>query len=126
MGVLDRLGKVVKAEWNHRVARRSKDDAAAGAHDDDRGRSRGPQVEARVPERKPAVVDVDGALRVLELSGSPSLVEVRAQYRELARRYHPKTQSANADEAHAARVVLEALTDALEILEQHLLPLHAA
>ena len=29
----------------------------------------------------------------------------------------------SADEAHAARVVLEALTDALELLEEHHLPL---
>jgi hypothetical protein len=71
----------------------------------------------------PAATDVQGALRVLELSGTPSLAEVRARYALLVRRYHPRTLDDSADDAHAARVVVDALTEALELLEEHLLPL---
>ena len=107
VSVLDRVGRVVKAEWTHRFRRGA---AAASAP--------APGATAR----QPVVVDVAGALRVLELAGTPSLADVRARYRELAVRYHPKTQSPIATEADAARVVLDALTDALEVLEEHLLP----
>ena len=41
-------------------------------------------------------------VRVLELSGKPTLDDARAQYRRLAQRYYPKTQSSSGDEAHAA------------------------
>ena len=112
MTLFERFGRVVKAEIGHLV-RRSPSDADAAKR---------PAVSASMPRREPAVVDVEGALRVLELTGSPALADVRAQYRTLARRYHPKTRSAVADEAHSARVVLDALTDALELLEEHLLP----
>ncbi len=134
MSVIDRLGQVVKSEWN--ALRRPGD-----KRDDEVGGRPGKEDEAEVeaalknsssssasgplakPPRAAAVSDVDGALRVLELQGSPTLDEVRARYRELARRYHPKTRSDKADEQNAAHIVLEALTDALEVLEDHLLPL---
>ena len=117
MTVFERLGRVVKAELSHLVRRSAveADPAEQGAR---------PSVAVAV-RRAPAVVDVEGALRVLELSGArgrPTLAQVRAQYRALARRYHPKTQSPVADEARSARVVVDALTDALELLEAHLLP----
>lgn len=119
MSVLDRVGKMVRSEWNARRPR------FGGARDGerDRGRTVADTHAAAALPRKPAVVDADGALRVLELAAMPTLDEVRARYAALARRYHPKTLSTNMDEAHAARVVLEALTDALELLEEHLLPL---
>jgi len=127
MSVIDRLGQVVKSEWNARFSRDPEMGGKPGKEDKE-------EVEAALkaatttaatakPPRAAAVSDVDGALRVLELAGSPSLDEVRARYRELARRYHPKTQSEKADDQNAAHVVLEALTDALEVLEDHLLPL---
>jgi hypothetical protein len=116
MSVFDRVGKVVKAEWGHRFGRQTEE-----ARDRSKGRGR-PSVAATTA-RRPMVADVEGARRVLELTGEPTLAEVRARYQELARRYHPKTGSERADEAQAARVVLEALTDALEILEEQLLPL---
>lgn len=128
MSVLDRFGKVVKAEWSHRFGREREGHERPGASGE-RG-ERGERGPASPPPRRPAVADVEGALRVLELVGTPQgppgLDEVRARYRELARRYHPKTASDNADEAHAARVVVDALTDALELLEEHLLPLPAS
>lgn len=124
MSVLDRVGKLVRSEWNARRPHLGGSRAdGKGAAPSDPGDARAPSAGA--PPRRPAVVDVDGALRVLELSGLPTLDEVRARHAELARRYHPKTLSEKADEAHAARVVLEALTDALELLEVHLLPLPA-
>ena len=113
MGVLDRIGKVVKAEWNHRFSRRPGEPGPAPRE----------ALSPTANQRRAAVVDVDGALRVLELTTTPSLAAVRAQYQKLARRYYPKSKSASADEAHAAVVVLDVLTDALEVLEEHLLPL---
>lgn len=114
MSVLDRVGKMVRSEWNARRHR-----FGAGP---DHAEPAAPSTSAPT-QRKPAVVDVDGALRVLELPPGATLDEVRAQHGLLARRYYPKTLSTSADEADAARVVLEALTDALELLEEHLLPL---
>jgi hypothetical protein len=115
MSVFERLGRAVRAEWAGRESLASRDAAAST--------SSTPVPAAR--SRVPAASDVQGALRVLELSGTPSLVEVRAQYARLARRYHPRTLDDNADDAHAARVVGDALTEALELLEEHLLPLPA-
>lgn len=125
MGVFDRIGKVVRAELGHRFRRGRVDDEPAP---DEAPRHNGrAAVDARTQDApKRAVVDVEGALRVLELSsppGAPPLAEVRAQYQRLARRYWPKTQSNDADEAHAAKVVVDALTDAVELLEEQLLPL---
>lgn len=128
---MGRFGKVVKAEWNHRFGGREPPPASRGATTveplmnapSSSARSPSNELRAASPARRPAVGDVNGALRVLELHGTPTLEEVRARYRELARRYHPKSGSANPDEAHAARVVLDALTDALELLEEQLLPL---
>ncbi|OGQ26751.1 MAG: hypothetical protein A2138_23440 [Deltaproteobacteria bacterium RBG_16_71_12] len=117
MSVLDRVGKVVRAEWNARRPRFGRQRGADREHP-----AREPSTTT-APPRRPAVADVDGALRVLELPAGATLDEVRAQHARLARRYHPKTLAVSADEAHAARVVLEALTDALELLEEHHLPL---
>lgn len=125
MSLLDRFGRVVKAEWQHRFGGARQDHEAPDAPQDElrAPHAAGGRPAPAPPPRRPAVADVDAALRVLELGGTPTLDEVRARYWELARRYHPKTASANADEAHAARVVVETLTDALELLEEHLLPL---
>ena len=121
MSVLDRVGKMVRSEWN---ARRPRFGGARGGEPDQRSTAADARAATTSPPlRKPAVVDADGALRVLELSAMPTLDLVRAQYTALARRYYPKTLATSSDEAHAARVVLEALTDALELLEEHLLPL---
>ena len=114
MSVLERVGKMVRSEWNARRARRDRHEHGYP--------ERGAETAAAPVVRKPAVVDVDGALRVLELHPGATLDEVRSQYGLLARRYYPKTLSTSADEGHAARVVLEALTDALELLEEHYLP----
>ena len=118
MSVIDRFSKVVKAEWNHLVG---KDGLRHDVHVDDSHPRSGTSI--RDPVSPARIEDTTSALRVLELSGPVQLDEVRAQYQRLARRYHPKTTSEKADEAHAARVVLEALTEALEILEEDLLPL---
>ncbi|MBM4281771.1 MAG: J domain-containing protein [Deltaproteobacteria bacterium] len=112
MGLFDRLGSVVRSEWQ------------ALLHRDGPGVSHAPLAPApRARPRVPAASDVAGALRVLELDGQPSLAEVRAQYQRLARRYHPRTLDGSADDTHAARVVVDALTEALELLEAHLLPI---
>lgn len=127
MSVLDRFGQVVKSEWNSRF-RKDGDDEAAAVAEAELAATAGaagatPSARMTPPSRAPAVTDVDGAMRILELSGHPDLDEVRTRYRELAHRYHPKTCSDRADDVAAAHVVLESLTDALELLEEHLLPL---
>jgi hypothetical protein len=141
MSFLDRMGKVVKAEWNARfsdvdVPAPQDTDEANGA---DQRRPETATSDAR-PERTAvaarsmttpvgSIKDVQAALRVLELSaggpGEPTLDTVRAQHRRLSMHYHPKTRSPKDDEVRAAHLVLEALTEALEVLEAHLLPLPA-
>jgi hypothetical protein len=113
----DRLGRVVKAEWNARFGDLPDDELAQQLDVVEQA----PALHR--PPRAPAVSDVDGALRVLELSSVPTLDVARAQYRALARRYHPRTRARSPDQVHAAQTVLEALTDAIEVLEEHLLPI---
>ncbi len=120
MSLVDRIGKIVRAELSARLR--------PGAN-----RDNGPAEQpgpAAPPggsaPRAPMVTDVDAALRALEMSGTPSLDEVRARYRDLARRYHPKTRSLDADEASSAHLLQETLTEALELLEEHLLPMPPA
>lgn len=110
-GLFERIGKVVQAEWTSRV----------GGKDD--GEAPPPRADA-VPARTTAASrrpDVDSAWRMLELEPGASLDEVREAYHRLGRRYHPRTL----DPAHAAaaRTVVDALTEAYEVLEEHLLPL---
>lgn len=140
VSVIDRLGQVVRSEWNARFSRDDVDDDndadnRAGRDGDGSeprdGRGDRTGVRSASPAtprapRGPAVSDVEGALRVLELSGQPTLDEVRAAYRRLARHYHPKTTGPRKDDIQAAHTVQEALTEALELLEEHLLPLPPA
>jgi hypothetical protein len=134
--VFERLGKVAQAEWTALRKKRPADDLGKDADEESlreaEDAARGADGSARTtsarttrvpPTSGRAVHDVDGALRVLELTGTPTLAEVRERYRALAKRYQPKTQSRSQDEAHAAHQVMDALTDALELLEEHLLPL---
>lgn len=111
--LLSRFTDVVKAEWNHRT----------GAADEKPSRPTA-TTEARTPgsaldARK---TDVESAWRVLELSPGATLDEVRAAHRALSQRYYPKTRSAEQTQANAAHTLLEALADALFVLEEHLLP----
>ena len=73
--------------------------------------------------KRRGVSEASQAYRLLELKDDATLDVVRARYFELAERYHPRTIGDSADKAYAAQTVLETLTDALEILEAHLLPL---
>lgn len=122
--VFERFSKVAKSEWN---ALRRRRPGEGGADDESRAADDGVDDALRgaVPARPAAraVPDVDAALRILELPRGVTLDAVRARYRELARRYQPKTQSPRLDEAQAAHTLMLALTDALELLEEHLLPL---
>ena len=117
MGLFDRISSVVKAEWHSRFGEHD-DEGAKGRH-----APRGSRAAPTPGARRRSITDTDSAYRVLELVPSATLDEVRAAYREMARRYHPRTYSKVPDQAHAAETLLEALTDALEVLEEHLLPL---
>jgi hypothetical protein len=125
MSVFGRISKVVKSEWNHRFGESPDGGPVVEEPGDIVEATEGPRRREAPKSKSLAVPDVDAAMRVLELTGAPTLDVVRAQYRVLARRYHPRTQSEVPDQAHAAHVVMLSLTDALELLEEHLLPLPA-
>lgn len=135
MSLFDRLGHVVKAEWSSRFGEGDDDNENAGPDDESlreaeeasKGRRPGPTGQKVSPKSAArahtAVTDVMSAWRMLELEPGATLDEVRAHYRGLAKRYHPRTLSKVPDQAYAAQTVLDALTEALEVLEAHLLPL---
>jgi hypothetical protein len=132
MSLIDRLGGVVKAEWNARFGEDDEDfhDDAADEGDEKATRKSGGSRPARrarsaASAQRVAVSDLESAWRLLELNKGATLDEVRAAYRRLARHYHPRTLSKVADQAYAAQTLLDALTDAVELLEAHLLPLPA-
>lgn len=120
MSLFDRISTVVKAEWHARFG----DEEEPGRPEAAKGRGAAPVHPSGRAKRR-AVSDTDSAYRILELSPGATLDEVRAAYQAQARRYHPRTYSRVSDQAHAAQTLLEALTDALEVLEEHLLPLPA-
>jgi hypothetical protein len=125
MSVFDRIGKVVRAEIAARFG--SEHAPSKGGQGSPPGTDQGQPTTSQAPSvRAPMITDVDGALRALEFNAIPTLEEVRARYRELARRYHPKTRSPNVDEARSAHLLQETLTEALELLEEHLLPMPPA
>lgn len=135
MSLFDRLGNVVKAEWNARFGdaaeereERAYDEESLKEAEEALRGMRPPSTSARAATAaakapRAAVTDVVSAYRMLELEKGATLDEVRASYRTLARRYHPRTLSKVPDQAYAAQTVLDALTEALEVLEAHLLPL---
>jgi len=110
---VDRLGQLVRAEWNARTD-----------HEDDEPVR--PVVEAHfqgaVVTRAGKAVDLDTAYRALELAPGADLDQVREAYRRLARHYHPRTTSGSPDQQEAAHRLQENLVQALETLERHLLP----
>lgn len=125
--LFDRVGKVVKAEWNSRFSEDDDDvtlskeeqETVDAALRDTRAASR---AQAAKTSRRQGVSEPQQALRVLELPDDATLDEVRAQYFALAKRYHPRTVNGTPDQAYAAQTVVDTLTDALEILETHMLP----
>jgi DnaJ-domain-containing protein 1 len=125
MSLFDRLGGVVKAEWNARFGEADDELPAADEARRRPAKERPTTAATEVPGRpsRAAVSDVESAYRVLELKSGASLDEVRFSYQQLARRYHPRTLSKIPDQAYAAQTVLDALTEALELLEGQLLPL---
>ena len=70
----------------------------------------------------PAIKTPEQAYERLELNVNASLDEVRARYREVARVWHPRAQQ-DGEPADRARKHLDGYLDALEVLEEHLLPL---
>jgi hypothetical protein len=126
MSVFDRLGKVVRAELSALRGHSTPPhpaDATGTSTPAKTTRTKPTTTHGRSDAtRPPMVTDVEQAKRVLELHGEPTLAEVRARAHALSRHFHPKTCSSRPDEAETARAVLEGLTEALEILEEHLLP----
>lgn len=82
--------------------------------------------EGLSPSGLAPVTDPETAYRVLELPENATLDEVRAAYRRMAQHYHPQTRLAEDAQADAARQLMRSLLEALEVLEEHLLPLPAA
>ncbi|MCP4501920.1 MAG: J domain-containing protein [Deltaproteobacteria bacterium] len=128
--LFDRVGKVVKSEWNSRFSDEDSDAASTGlpekeveeAESELRESLASTLPKAKKSVRRQGISDALQALRMLELGDEATLDEVRARYFELATRYHPRTVSGTPDQAYAAQTVLATLTDALEILECHMLP----
>lgn len=70
----------------------------------------------------PAIRSAEQAYERLELGEHSSLDEVRARYREVAKLWHPRAHQ-DGEAGERARKHLEGYLDALEVLEEHLLPL---
>jgi hypothetical protein len=127
----DRFKGVVRSEWNSVFS----DDGADAFSDDEALREAQDAAEYGVHgpstggSGAPASLDrpsVQSAFRLLDLLPSAGLEEVRAAYFELARHYQPLVSSGNAERASNARTVIFALTEAYEVLCEHLVPLTAA
>lgn len=118
--LFDRLGDVVKSEWNSRFG---EEDPSAPAPDRreryDASTTQPPSSSAAWTHARPSV---KSAYKMLELDESAALDEVRAAYFDLAKHYHPKTHADSHEQALTAQKLLDALTEALEVLEEHLLP----
>lgn len=69
----------------------------------------------------PPPLDVHGAFALLGLAEGATLADVRESYRALARRHHPIARRDGID-SEAART-LDRLLEALELLEEQLVPL---
>lgn len=120
-----RLGHVIKAEWNSRFSDdpiTTSIDTSAPLSDQTDAQFR--SVAKRDRPRRTGRMDLGSAWRVLEQRPGSSLEEVRASYAAMSQRYHPRTLSDNPDHAYSAQTVLDGLTEALEILEEELLPLN--
>ena len=126
--LFDRMGQVVKSEWNHHFGDEDGRDVVVDAVDVDADatgtrRSREGAVAVKPQQRRRGITEKAQAYRILELPPGATLDKVRAAYFKLATHYHPRTLSKVSDQAYAAQTLLMTLTDALEILETELLPL---
>ena len=127
--ILDRMSKVVKAEWNSRFSAEDLPADSAESFEDQVSVDVAPEKEprskrrgAKVSARRRGLTDAQQALELLELPSDVTLDDVRTAYRRQAVLLHPRTLLENADQAYAAQTLLLTLTDAYEILELHLLP----
>jgi hypothetical protein len=126
----DRFKNVVRSEWN-------------SVFSDEDGQGVSVDSEAFREAHRAAIGGVDGhgmdnmdgdpalarpsvasAFRLLDLHPTASLDEVRHSYFELARHYYPLVTGADAQRASNARSVIFSLTEAYEVLCEHLVPLH--
>lgn len=114
MAILDKL-KSVGGAIKDKVGETFGDGRAA-VDDDELGSE--PSVEPT-----PAL-DLEGARRALDIDERANLAEVREAYRKLARELYPRARKEGADSA--AQGVLDRALQALELLEQELLPLGGA
>lgn len=115
MSLLDKLGQVAdlaKSEYQRHFG------------EEDRAGIDGALVPAVAQNEvlAPAVKTPEQAYERLELPVDASLDEVRARYQEVVRAWHPRAQQGGA-EAERAHQELAGYLDALEMLEEHLLPL---
>jgi hypothetical protein len=123
--LFERLGNVIKSEWN---ARFTGDPAFEDGQEKQRGNRDTtsaviPPSQSPFPRKRTGRMDVSSAWRILELSPGSDLAMVRDQYQRMSQRYHPRTLNTNPDQAYTAQQVLDGLTEAVEILEEELLPL---
>jgi hypothetical protein len=118
----DRFKNVVRSEWNSVFS----DEADGGDPIDPesmREAHRAAQGQAPGPSASLGRPSVDSAFRLLDLHPRAPMEEVRQAYFGLARHYYPLVTSADAGRASNARSVIFALTEAYEVLCEHLVPL---
>ena len=122
--VFDRLTKVVRSELTAAFSREGDDDDAVfdETQPPPTDGERGP-IAAKVTTRMPSIPDAKSAARVLDVAEDATLDEVRAAYRRQAIAFHPRTLAGTPEQTLAAQTIIDTLTEALEILEAHLLPL---
>lgn len=123
MPILDKLRGVGEA-----VRDKVKETFGEGEGATDEGAEPGGIEEEGEGRALEPALDVDGALKLLGLGvlhpDDATLADVREAYRALARRHHPIARRDGMD-SEAART-LDRLLEALELLEEHLVPLAGA
>jgi hypothetical protein len=120
--LFDRLGNVIKSEWNARFSDDPIEHSGRSAFSDRDTTNAIVPSQAYSSSKRVGRMDVGSAWRVLELAPNSNLQAVRKQYQVLSKRYHPRTLSDNPDHAYSAQTVIDGLTEAVEILEEELIP----
>jgi len=120
--LFDRLGNVIKSEWNARFSDDPIATSDVSAFSDQETTNAVVPSQAYSSGKRVGRMDIGSAWRVLELAPGTDIKIVRTQYHQLSRKYHPRTLSDNPDHAYTAQTVIDGLTDAVEILEEELMP----
>lgn len=140
MNTINRLGRVLQAEWRTRFGGPDDEFADDASRDSFIKEARRELAEAEQQFATTSigtfnaasaafsptlgkVPDVAAAYRILGLPTHAQLDEVRSAYRTLSQRYYPRVHDGNAEQRQTAHLLIHSLTTALYVLEEHLLPI---